>query len=391
MTVPCTAAGPERPALETHLRRFAKSSRKRLRKLAKTSPRLGDLLYAFPGAAVALATGYGGAQARAAAVRLVKEGAPLARTAEALGLPMWLRRLPPEAFDAPLPDRIEPDADFDRRIVNLIPEAPAATGLWLELTLAAHRVYGAEVAVWLAGQAPLRRPAAPSTQAERRPIAVRLLGLYAWTSGRRDLTARRFMLAPWNRRMALSCAVEQTRSWLERAVIEYCRREDASVGRWTETQRVGAFSIAPRLTPEQLEGEGRAMENCVATYAGAVAAGHCLIYAIRRGGQSVATLEIRANADGQAYVAQLSGRANGPTPDKVPAAVRTWLSRQKARPPLVGGAFRGAVVEPSRWDKLWTPVWDALGPEAGPPRAADQAAFLTITRELAGLTRLAQA
>ena len=56
---------------------------------------------------------------------MVKEGRDLKRVARVLGLPLWTRRLPPEAFRAPFGDL--PDGEvFNRKIVNLIPRDPGS-------------------------------------------------------------------------------------------------------------------------------------------------------------------------------------------------------------------------------------------------------------------------
>jgi hypothetical protein len=117
--------------IETRIRRFPRKFQRRLRKLVKGSKPLKDLLYAFPGAVFVLAARNRPPEARAEGVRLAQAGRPLADVAAALGLPMWLRRLPPEAFAAPF-GRL-PDADgFGRRVANLTPSAPKTAAMWLQ-------------------------------------------------------------------------------------------------------------------------------------------------------------------------------------------------------------------------------------------------------------------
>ena len=84
--------------LEALVRRFDPSARRAVRRLLHASPRFADLANVFPGAFYALATPQVPAARRRKAAQLVEEGALLKDVAKALDLPLWLRRLPPEAF-----------------------------------------------------------------------------------------------------------------------------------------------------------------------------------------------------------------------------------------------------------------------------------------------------
>lgn len=382
--------GARRAPLETHLKRFPKTYRKRLRKLAKTSPRLGDLLFAFPGAGFALVSGRGAPQDRGAATRLVKEGAPLPQVAETLALPLWLRRLPPEAFQEPLPENLAPDLVFDRQVVNLVPQAPEAAALWLEIVLAGKTLAGADFALWLAGQKALRRPNDPSAQDALRPADPRLLALYAAVSGNADLVARRFADVTWTRHMTLSRAVDVTRIWLERLVAEYCRSDAMDGAKWLKPQRVAGFAFAPRRTPQELDDEGRVMANCVGSYARKVAHGRCLIYAIRRGGKSVATLEVVPDRNGAPVIGQLEGYANGPAPEKAARAAQTWLARLGPCPHFTVG-LGGNLVDRQRWARIWDPVWTALQIDPDWMAVPTSAMFRRAEAQLDHLKRLSMA
>ena len=83
-------------AFHPHYRRF-------IADLTSCSPALEDLADTFPALLFALATGYATPAKRERAFDLVSSGAPLREAADALGLAWWLRKLPPQAFTAPLP------------------------------------------------------------------------------------------------------------------------------------------------------------------------------------------------------------------------------------------------------------------------------------------------
>ena len=103
--------------LERFANRFAYPARREVRRLMRSSPRLADLATVFPGAVHALATKRGPADARDKAIGLVEDGAALKSVARVLDLPLWLRRLPPEAFQKKIEDL--PNGElFARRVAN---------------------------------------------------------------------------------------------------------------------------------------------------------------------------------------------------------------------------------------------------------------------------------
>ncbi|NJM34459.1 MAG: hypothetical protein HC850_06820 [Rhodomicrobium sp.] len=112
--------------IETRLRRFPRGYQRRLRKLVKGSRALKELLYSFPGAAFVLAARSRSPEAQALGLKLVKAGRPLREVAHALDVPMWLRRLPPEAYTAPF-GHLSGDDAF--RALGRQPD-PGAGGHW---------------------------------------------------------------------------------------------------------------------------------------------------------------------------------------------------------------------------------------------------------------------
>ena len=73
-------------ALETQIKRYHRSYRRRLRKLVRHSSRLGDLAYTFPAAAFALVSGRATPDRRGEAVRMVIDGRSLKDVAAILDL-----------------------------------------------------------------------------------------------------------------------------------------------------------------------------------------------------------------------------------------------------------------------------------------------------------------
>ncbi|MEM9959359.1 MAG: PcfJ domain-containing protein, partial [Pseudomonadota bacterium] len=352
MCASTSRAGRQAP-LESQIRRFPRVFRKRLRKLAKTSSRLGELIFSFPAAAFAMVSDRGSPLARGEAVRLVKEGAPLQAVADALVLPLWLRRLPPEAFVGPLGHAPAGDR-FSRQVVNLVPEAPELTAMWLQWVLAADQACDEDFALWIAKQRIWRDQ--PVTPGAMIPLAV-----YAWMSQNPQGPAAKQLQQRWTSGLGFGKAVTRARDWVTRVINAYCVEGRGYHGGWRQTTSVGGYKFQPRVTADELRREGEVMRNCVGTYADAVARGDCLIYAIRKGGTSVATLEIQADRSqpGKAFIAQLEGPGNGSAPTKVERAARTWLQRLGDCPLSTAGALADGPVSLDRWRRAWGPYANA--------------------------------
>lgn len=373
--------------LEGQIRRFPRVYRKRLRKLAKTSSRLGELIFSFPAAAFAMVSDRGSPLARGEAVRLVKEGAPLPQVASALELPLWLRRVPPEAFYSPLGQ--VPDGDrFSREVGNLVPQEPERSAMWLQWLLAADQACDEEFALWIARQRIWREQPAD-------PAAVIPLALYAWTSRHPEGPSAKLLQRPWSPGLGFGKAAQRAREWITMVVNRFCVRQGGFHGGWRRTTSVCGYKFQPRVTAEELRREGEIMANCVGTYARPVELGECLIYAIRKGGSSVATLEIVADGQrpGQGRIAQLEGPGNTDAPVQVRRAAETWLKRLGDCPLGAGGGLADGPVDPDLWRRAWADYAAEKGRNAGlfGEPEPDRALFERLQRSLKSLGRLAGA
>ncbi|MCI4662528.1 MAG: PcfJ domain-containing protein [Neomegalonema sp.] len=376
--------------LETEIKRYAKPYQRRLRKLAKTSSRLGDLIGTFPAAAFALVSGYGSPAQRGEAVQMVKNGESLKKVAQALDLPFWMRRLPPEAFAEPLSGGIcGAEEGFARKIVNALPEGPANYGQWLAWVDRAMTCGDEKFVLWIAGL-PIykRKPGVASAD----PALVELLAAFAWYSRQNSRQKRSALIdARWNPRMPLLSASLEIGEWLLRVLSQRCLDLPRVTRKWTEGQKVKGMNFVPLTTASALEDEGRVMNHCVGSYAAKVAAGHCLIFSIRDRGQRVATLEIVAShaSMGEGLVNQLYGPSNSPVSPQVLSAVEEWLRRQ-GPVPLV--AFNDRTIARAlmseRWDAFWQPFWDAHGAQSVIRPQPDSAAIYHLNRSLVLLERL---
>src|SRR5665648_512751 len=109
---------------------------------------------------------------RDAALALIEDGAALKTVARAMELPLWLRRLPPEAFQkgiAPVPAT----ESFTRRVATRLPAAPSHSALWLDSVAFGARACHEDFALWLADQSIFSEPGKPEQM-------FGVLAAYAW-------------------------------------------------------------------------------------------------------------------------------------------------------------------------------------------------------------------
>ena len=143
---------------DAHVRRarridaFHPSARSGIARLTRIIEAAEDLADSFPALLFALATGYGTHARRTRTIALVKRGASLREAADALGLPWWLRRLPPSAFSEPLGE-VPSDPEFAQRVGMYLPQEPTSSRTWLWAVLYGYRACDASFALWVAGWA----------------------------------------------------------------------------------------------------------------------------------------------------------------------------------------------------------------------------------------------
>lgn len=366
--------------LETQIRRFPRRYRRRLRKLARGSSRLGQLLYTFPALAFMLAAGSRPVAAREQAIKLVKDGRPLVEAAAAADLPVWMRRLPPEAFTEPL-GVVPAGEEFGRRIVNDIPVKAQATAMWLRWVLSGAETCDEVFALWLA-----RQSIYTADDAERMPLLP--LAAFAWAS-RSDGVARGLVQRPWHCNMPFASAVEEMRRWLERVIFDYCHGGAVGHGNWFRPRKVYGYRFIPLLTPEDLREEGDRMSNCVATYIAKVATGACLLYSIRLDGRRLATMEIIRGERAPAIM-QLLAAGNSEAGEDIWRAARNWLAGQGEYPKARAELTPSMLLMPARWEAIWRPYWEARPSSKVRIAVPSAQTLVNLRQDMSALIRLAK-
>jgi hypothetical protein len=310
--------------LEAQLTRFPSRHRDRVRRCAAVSKNVGQLAYTFPVLLHALAVEYGPSEARLAAIELIELGCPLADVAASIGLPLCLRRLPPEACRDSL-SWAPCSPDFTRLLANHLPTSVTAMPNWLSAVFYAAHVCDEQFAGWIARQQILME------DADFAPSNLLPLALFAWHSQRSDNRLRRLAFNPWSSRVSYKTAVVEAKHWLNRVKLLVYLADQPIVDAWLDAAKVCGFEFVPLRSVEHIINERLAMRNCVDGYADKLAFNRCRLFSVRHLGERVALLELVPSQENPSIprLAQLKGPENSEVASEVRRAVSVWLRRQR--------------------------------------------------------------
>lgn len=361
--------------------RFPAPARREIRRLMRTSPRITDLCDTFPGMLYALAVRHGPPSARLSALSSIEAGAPLRDAARTLGLPMWLRKLPPEAF-AQLGGDIPQSAAFSRQVAHRLPRSAAESRTWLKCVRFANEACGEDFAVWAAAQ-----PIHHNDFDPHRALAV--LSAYAWFSLNRDTEAFKLIVVPWRPEIALDTAMCAAKSWFNRVRLVLQMPAGAVTDPWLKPGAAMGYTFEPLLNADQLLKEAAAMHNCADQYAERIIRDRCRLFSVRRNGVRIATLEVgqHARETGVLAINQLKIRHNMAAANEVWQATHAWMASQpnlRRTPPL--------TMPEAPWDL--TAWWSLLSPyrnaHSGAPWLDPNASHLVFAGLDADLSDLAR-
>lgn len=324
---------------------FHPAWRRYIAALTACSPELEDLADSFPALLFALVSGYADPRRRARGCGMVAEGAPLRQVAEAIGLPLWLRRLPASAFASPIPP-LPCDADFVQRISNLLPGDPDEAAHWLASVGIAVTAAGPEYALWIARQSRL---------GQLKGDTALLMGAWAWFSQLPGGLGHRLLRKPWCCDMSLRRAAEELALWRSRL-----RLVDAlGLGLqdcWLAEGSAGGLQFVALRTVEDFLVESEVMENCLDQYADQLRTGRTTVFSVRRGQRRIACLEIGMHDQecSMPAIIQLRAARNRRAAPDVWQATFAWLGGQRlpARPRRTPSM---ALHRSAARQKLWQP------------------------------------
>lgn len=308
---------------ERRIEGFHPSCRRFIGDLTSCSPALEDLADSFPALLFALATGYATPAQRERAFELVSAGVPLREAADALGLAWWLRKLPPQAFIAPLP-KLPTDPDFALRIASMIPREPRLTPAWLTRVSHAHEACGTPYALWLARQADLATP--PED-------LFAFMAAWAWFGEHSGHLGSRLLRRPWAGEMSFKRAREELAVWRQRLRLIECLGPGIETP-WLADGTAAGFSFVALRTVDDFVAESEALDNCLDQYADQLHTGLTAVFSIRKGARSVACVEIGLHEAEVTMptIVQLRAARNRRAPPEVWQATFAWLGGQRLAP-----------------------------------------------------------
>jgi hypothetical protein len=361
--------------------RFDAARRRSIRHLVDLSPRFADLGIAFPAALHAIAGRQAAQKRRHKAVDLVVAGAPLREIAAALDLPLWLRRLPPEAFTEFGSDPPRSDV-FARRIANHLPNAAEDSAFWLRSVSFGAKASDEYFALWLAQQPVFHEGGNP----ER---LFGLLAAYAWSSSAPRSSAHRLIAVPWRPVMSLETAVCAAKSWLNRMRLVVQLRPGAITDPWLEPGEARGLTFQPLLDHGSILKEAHAMQNCADQYADRLVRDKCRLFSVRRRGVRIATLEIgpHPREAGVLAISQLKARHNLPASVEIWQAAHTWLGAQCDLKRLSTGEIPERQFDTAAWGDLMARYRSHTDGAAWIPEGANKETFAAIEGGIGELAR----
>ncbi len=304
---------------------FSTPYRRYVAGLTSCSPALEDLADSFPALLFALVSGYGTVARREACCETITDGGSLRMAAERLDLPLWLRRLPANAFSGPL-SKLPGGVDFSHQITSLMPVDPRQAPGWLARLQCACDCCGPEFAIWAARQ---RRLPFRSDL----PDGFLLLAAWAWFSSQPGTSGHRVLRRPWHPEIGLGKSIDEMLVWRRRIALAE-RLGNTPGGVWLSEGHALGYDFVALNSVDDFIAESAKMGNCLDQCADYMSCWSSRVFSIRRGDRHIADVEIiaRHSADGMPTIEQLKGPRNRSVSPQVWQATFAWLGSQTLKP-----------------------------------------------------------
>ncbi|MBR0853974.1 hypothetical protein JQ570_06120 [Bradyrhizobium liaoningense] len=349
LLAPCQVAGRS-DLLERRLRRYQSRFQGAVRALAMRHPRVADLAASFPALLFALAVPHARLDPDRA-LACVIDGRPLAKAAAAAGVPLWLRKLPPEAFARPIP-RLPDGELFRRQIANHFPRSPKLAPTWLQLVADAAEVAHEPMAAWIAREF-VREPQRVKT------ARLRLICLWAWFSAEPATLGHDLIRKPWTPDMRFDAARSAAEDWGTVVALHVNLGHLPIADMWLRPGRVAGYEFVPLDSIAAITEEAKAMRNCLSSYGGELAHNRSRLWSIRRDGERVATLRIaRRYRDPLPNIVELEEPGNVKASQELWWAARQWLHKHDLSQIDMAQRDWGTMpLDRGSWVSLWRPFW----------------------------------
>ncbi|WP_271541364.1 hypothetical protein [Bradyrhizobium sp. CCBAU 45321] len=336
--------------LERRLRRYHPHFQGAVRTLALQHPRLADLAASFPALLFALAVPRTRLDPARAIARVV-EGAPLAQAAAAADLPLWLRKLPPEAFARPVP-RLPDGELFRRQIANHLPRSLKLAPCWLQLIAETAELAHAPMTVWIAREF-VREPQRVRT------ARLRFICLWAWFSSQPTTLGHDLIERPWTPDLGIDAARSAAEDWRTVVALHTNLGRLPIADMWLRPGRMAGYEFVPLDCIAAITEEAKAMRNCLRTLGSSLAHNHSRLWSIRKDGERIATLRIsRRYRDPLPNLVELQGPGNAEVSRELWWVARQWLHKHDlSQIDMRQFDWGTAPIDRESWTLLWRPYW----------------------------------
>jgi hypothetical protein len=321
-----------------------------VRALAARQPRLADLAASFPALLFALAAPRPGLDP-ARAIACVIDGRTLAEAAAAAGVPLWLRKLPPEAFARPIP-RLPDGELFRRQIANHLPRSPKLAPSWLQLVADAADLAHEPMAAWIAREF-VREPQRVTT------ARLRLICLWAWFSSQPATLGHDLIERPWTPDLRIDAARSAANDWRTVVALHANLGSQPITDMWLRPGRMAGYDFMPLDSISAITAEAKAMRNCLRSYGYNLAHNRSRLWSICKDGERVATLRIAClRRDPLPNLVELKGPGNVEASRELWWAARQWLHKQDlSQIDMRQHDWETAPLDRTSWRSLWRPYW----------------------------------
>jgi hypothetical protein len=336
--------------LERRLQRYHPRFRGTVRALAMRHSRIADLAASFPALLFALAVPRRGLDPVPALARVI-DGVALAEAAAAADLPLWLRKLPPEAFARPIP-RLPDGELFRRQIANHLPRSPKLAPAWLQAVADVADLAHESAAVWIARELN-REPRRVN------PARLRLISLWSWFSVQQATFGNELIDRRWTPDMRIGPALAAADDWRMMIALHVNLGPQPINDMWLQAGRVAGYDFRPLTSTAAIAEEAKAMRNCLNTYGYNVAHNRSRLWSVRRNGERIATLKVACRyRDPLPNIVELEGAGNTDATRELWWAARQWLHMHDLSQIDMGLRKWGtAPLDRPTWLSLWRPYW----------------------------------
>jgi hypothetical protein len=336
--------------LERRLQRYHPRFQGTVRALAMRHSRIADLAASFPALLFALAVPRRGLDP-VSAIAGVIDGVALAEAAAAADLPLWLRKLPPEAFARPIP-RLPDGELFRRQIANHLPRSPKLAPAWLQAVADVADLAHESAAVWIARELN-REPRRVN------PARLRLISLWSWFSVQQATFGNELIGRRWTPDIRIGRALAAADDWRMMIALHVNLGPQPISDMWLQAGRVAGYDFLPLTSTAAIAEEAKAMRNCLNTYGYNVAHNRSRLWSVRRYGERIATLKIACRyRDPLPNIVELRGAANADVTRELWWVARQWLHMHDLSQIDMGRRKWGtAPLDRATWLSLWRPYW----------------------------------